>query len=67
MAVGLNKPPFELTVAACQPAATLTVPAATIAILQLVETAASPYCRLKRRQESNRRFEPISTNVESFF
>jgi hypothetical protein len=41
-AVGLKKPPFQLTVAACQPAATVT-------ILPPVETVAGPYRQLKRR------------------
>jgi hypothetical protein len=49
--------------------ATQTVPTTTIAILPLVETATGPYYCSKRRQESNRRskrrFEAISTNVES--
>jgi hypothetical protein len=43
------KPPFELAVVACQPAATQKRPAATIATLPPVETTAGPYRQLKRR------------------
>jgi uncharacterized protein with PQ loop repeat len=48
-AVGLLKPLFQLAVATSQPVATHTDPAATVAILPLVETGVGTYRRLRRR------------------
>jgi hypothetical protein len=53
--VGCKKPPFQLAVAASQPAATQPDPAATVANLPPFDAVADSYRQLKRRQETNRR------------
>jgi hypothetical protein len=67
------KPPFQLAVAVSQPAATQTGPAATVAILPPVQTAAGTYRHLRRRFEMATEIQPLfqtgfvasSANVES--
>jgi hypothetical protein len=49
VAVGCRKPLFQLAVAACQPAATQSGPAAIVANLPPFAAAAGSYYQLKRR------------------